>query len=187
MTQTMSPVKTLLAAGAAALFTLPAFADSKIMVTDAYARASGMMATAGAAFMQIENHGDEDDQLIDARSDIAKKVELHTHKIDDQGVAKMLHVPEGFTIPAGGMHALARGGDHVMFMGLNDTMEDGKMVTVTLVFEKAGEVIIEVPVDLQRKPMAGAMNGAMNGAMEGGMKMDHSNMGSGAMAPAPSN
>ena len=175
MTQTMTPVKTLLAAGAAALFALPAFADSKIMVNDAYARASGMMATAGAAFMQIENHGDEDDQLIDARSDIAKKVELHTHKIDDQGVAKMLHVPEGFTIPAGGMHALARGGDHVMFMGLNDKMEDGKMVTVTLVFEKAGEVTIEVPVDLQRKPMNGAM------------KMDHSKMGSGAMAPAASN
>ncbi len=167
----MTPMKTLLAAGAAALFTLPAFADSKIMVKDAYARASGMMATAGAAFMQIENHGDEDDQLIDARSAIAKKVELHTHEIDDQGVAKMLHVPEGFTIPAGGMHALARGGDHVMFMGLNDKMADGKMVTVTLVFEKAGEVTIEVPVDLQRK------------AMEGGeMKMDHGNMDSNAAA-----
>lgn len=171
----MTPMKTLLAAGAAALFALPAFADSKIMVKDAYARAAGLMATAGAAFMQIENHGDEDDQLIDARSGIAKKVELHTHKIDDQGVAKMLHVPEGFTIPAGGKHMLARGGDHVMFMGLNDKMEEGKMVTVTLVFEKAGEVTIEVPVDLQRKPMDGAMG-------DGAMKMDHGSMDSNAAA-----
>ncbi|UWQ07353.1 copper chaperone PCu(A)C [Aliiroseovarius crassostreae] len=162
----MSKLKTFLAAGACALVTLPAFADSKIMVQDAYARAAGMSAKAGAAFMQIMNQGDEDDQLIDARSDISKRVELHTHKIDDQGVAKMMHVPEGFTIPAGGMHALQRGGDHVMFMGLNGAMEQGDTVTVTLVFEKAGELVVEIPVDLNRDQMGGGM-----------MKMDHSNMG----------
>lgn len=165
----MSTFKTLLAATAATLITLPALADGHIMVKDAYARAAGMSAQAGAAFMQIMNHGTEDDQLIDARSDISKKVELHTHKIDDQGVAKMLHVPEGFTIPAGGMHELKRGADHVMFMGLNDTLEDGDKVTVTLVFEKAGEVVVEIPVDLKR------------GQMDGGMKMDHGTMDHGNM------
>lgn len=164
----MSKLKTLLIAGATALVTLPAFADGHIMVQDAYARAAGMSAKAGAAFMQIMNHGAEDDQLIDARSDISKRVELHTHKIDDQGVAKMLHVPEGFTIPAGGMHELKRGADHVMFMGLNGALEQGDTVTVTLVFEKAGEVVVEIPVDLKRGQM-------------GGMKMDHSKMGHGEM------
>ncbi len=167
----MSKLKMLLAAStvsAATLITLPALADGQIMVKDAYARAAGMSAKAGAAFMQIMNMGDTPDQLVDVRSDIATRVELHTHKIDDQGVAKMMHVPEGFAIPAGGMHALQRGGDHVMFMGLNQPLKDGDMVSVTLVFEHAGEVNVEIPVDNARSPM-------------GEMKMGHSGMGNGGM------
>ncbi len=140
--------KTFVFASAVALFAaMPAMAD--IVVKDAYARAANTMA--GAAFMVIENTGPEDDQLIDARSDVAKRVELHTHKDMGDGIMKMMHVEEGFAIPAGGEHALMRGGDHVMFMGLNGPMEQGDMVTVTLVFEKAGEIEVEIPVDLERK------------------------------------
>lgn len=154
----MSPIKTIIAAGAAALFTLPAFADSKIMIHDAYARASGMSAMAGAAFFEIMNTGDEDDRLISAVSDVAKRVELHTHKEDANGVMKMMEVEEGFVIPAGGMHMLKRGGDHVMFMGLNQPFEDGATVAVTLVFEKAGEMSVDIPVDLKRMPKGGHMD-----------------------------
>ncbi len=50
---------------------------------------------------------------------------------------------------------LARGGDHVMFMGLNEVLTHGDTINVTLVFEKAGEVAVEIPVDLERKPMHG--------------------------------
>ena len=134
-----------------------AFADSQIMVHDSYARAAGKMAKAGAAFMHIMNTGDADDRLIEARSPVAKKVELHTHKDLGDGVMKMVHVEEGFAIPAGGMHMLARGGDHVMFMGITETFDQGKMIPVTLVFEKAGEIEIEIPVDLERQPDHGAM------------------------------
>ncbi|SFK03443.1 copper chaperone PCu(A)C [Celeribacter neptunius] len=157
--------KTSLLAGlAACAFALPAFAD--ITIVDPYARSSGAMARAGAAFFIIENTGDEDDQLIDAKSDISKITELHTHKDMGDGVMKMLHVPEGFTIPANGSHALARGGDHVMFMGLLKPMNQGDTVTVTLTFEKAGDITVEIPVDLERQDSAMAM--PMDGT---GMKM----------------
>lgn len=146
-----------MAAVAAVALAAPAFAEN-IMVNDAYARVSSKAAKSGAAFMMIMNHGAEDDQLIDARSDIAKKVELHTHKESADGVMKMMHVPEGFAIPAGGSHMLMRGGDHVMFMGLTKSLEHGDVVTVTLVFEKAGEKTIDIPVDLERKPKHGQMN-----------------------------
>ncbi|MCB1368085.1 MAG: copper chaperone PCu(A)C [Rhodobacteraceae bacterium] len=147
--------------GTVATFALamPALAGD-ITVHDPYALSSGAMAQAGAAFMQIMNEGPEDDRLIDVRSDIAKMTELHTHEIDAQGVARMMKVEEGFVIPAGGMHSLQRGGDHVMFMGLTQALEHGDSVAVTLVFEKAGEMVIDVPVDLARKP-------------GGGMKMQH--------------
>ena len=156
-----------LAAVAATLFATAASAESIITVNDAYARSSGMSAMAGAAFMVITNTGDTDDQLIDARSDISAKVELHTHIMED-GIAKMRQVEGGFPIPAGSEHVLQRGADHVMFMGLNGAMEQGDIVTVTLVFREAGEITVDIPVDLERQPQGGQMNQG---------QMDHSNMG----------
>lgn len=140
---------------------LPAVAQD-IMVDGAYARASGMMAKAGAAFMVIHNHGAADDRLVKAASTIAQRVELHTHKEDANGVMQMLEVPEGFVIPAHGSHELARGGDHVMFLGLTQALEEGQTVSVTLTFEKAGDMVIEVPVQLAQggaMPMQGDMQG----------------------------
>lgn len=141
---------TLLAAATAAVLAVPAFAQPVISITDAYARAAGKMAMAGAAFMVIRNDGDEDDRLIDARSDVAKVVELHTHVAGDNGVMKMRRVEGGFPVPAHGEHVLKRGGDHIMFMGLKEPFEQGKVITVTLVFEKTGEMTVEIPVDLTR-------------------------------------
>ncbi|ETA50969.2 copper chaperone PCu(A)C [Ponticoccus alexandrii] len=139
---------TVMLTGLMAVLGMPVAAE--IVVKDAYARSSNAMA--GAAFMAIENTGPEDDRLIGAASDAAQRVELHTHRDMGGGVMKMLHVEEGFALPAGETHMLMRGGDHVMLMGLNGAMEQGDTVTVTLTFEKAGEQVVEIPVDLERKP-----------------------------------
>ncbi len=142
---------TLLATLAVTALSTAAFADSIISVEDGYARSSGMNAKAGAAFMVIRNTGDTGDRLVSAQSDVAARVELHTHKIDENGVAKMMQVEEGFAIPAGEAHMLQRGGDHVMFMGIKKPFEQGAKIPVTLVFEHAGEVRVEIPVDLERQ------------------------------------
>lgn len=147
----MSLKTTLLATLAAAALAVPALAEDAITVDDAYARSSGKAAKAGAAFMVIQNLGDTDDRLLGVTSDAAARVELHTHKINDDGVAQMMHVEDGFAIPAGEAHMLKRGGDHVMFMGLTHPFEQGATVPVTLIFEQAGEVQIEIPVDLERQ------------------------------------
>lgn len=152
----MSFKSTAIAAIALCSLALPAFA-ADIMIDDSYARASGKSSKSGAAFMILRNMGAEDDTLIDARSTAAKRIELHTHIEDANGVMAMREDKDGFPVPAGGMHALARGGDHVMFMGLNAPFEQGAMIPLTLVFEKAGEIEISVPVDLERKPNHGAM------------------------------
>jgi copper(I)-binding protein len=125
-----------------------------IMVDDAYARSSGKMAKAGAAFMTLHNHADRDDRLISVSSDAAKMVQLHTHLQSDDGVMKMRHVPEGFLVPANGMHMLIRGKNHVMFMGLTAPWEHGQSIPLKLIFENAGEIDIQVPIDLERKDTA---------------------------------
>ena len=132
--------------------TLPAFAGD-IVIHDAYARSSTPFAQSGAVFMEIMNKGETDDRLISAETEVSKKAELHTHIQNDDGVMKMRRVEEGFAIPAGGMHMLQRGGDHVMMMGLLQSLEHGQTITLRLVFEEAGELSVEVPVDLERKPV----------------------------------
>lgn len=165
-------LKTLLVAVAAALtLTVPAAAHDGVHINDATARAS---AASGAVFFEIENHQSDDDRLIGVASDAAERVELHTHSQDAAGVMQMRHVPEGFVVPGNGSHALVRGGDHVMMMGLRAPLKTGDVVNLTLTFEKAGEVELQVPVDNERTEAA-----------KGGMdhKMDHS----GHAMPAPTN
>ena len=123
----------------------------QIMISDAYARSSGPLAKAGAAYMKIMNHSDESDRLIGVQSDIAKKTEFHTHAMDANGVVKMLRIDGGIKIGAMKEHSLVRGGQHIMFMGLKQPFETGKIIPLTLLFEKAGEVSIEIFIDQDRK------------------------------------
>ncbi|MEM1360709.1 MAG: copper chaperone PCu(A)C [Pseudomonadota bacterium] len=144
----------------AATTALPSFAaDDGITIVEPYARASSPSAKSGAIFMMIHNDGAMPDRLIGAKSPAAQRVELHTHKENADGVMQMLEVEEGFAIPAGDNVMLARGGHHVMLMGLTQSLNNGDQVPLTLMFEKAGEVTLEVPVDLDRKPAAGSHGG----------------------------
>ncbi len=148
----MSIRSILLAACAALTLATPGFAGDSITITDPYIRSSTPTSPSGGAFMVIMNHGDTQDRLIGARSDIAKKVEIHTHIEGADGVMKMTKVEDGIVLEPGEMHSLKRGGDHVMFMGLTQELKQGDTVSVTLIFEKAGEVTVELPVDRERKP-----------------------------------
>jgi copper(I)-binding protein len=149
-------LKTTLLAGACAC--LPAIAAADMMVHDAYARSASAMAQSGAAFMEIMNMGDMDDRLIAASSDISARVELHTH-IMDGDVMRMVEVEDGFPVAAGETVMLERGGKHVMFLGLNQPLEQGDEVEVTLTFENAGDVTVMIPVDNERQPEMGHGHG----------------------------
>ncbi len=136
----------------AALFALPALADGTLIVSDAYARSTGPQAISGAAFLMLENTGTVDDRLIAIRTEAAKRAEIHAHLMDANGVIRMVQVEDGIALPAGAKHVLERGGDHIMLMGLTVPLEQGMTIPVTLIFETAGEVAVEIPVDLARKP-----------------------------------
>ena len=123
-----------------------------IEILDPYARASSPSAKTGAAFMGLENRSDADDRLIAARSDAARRVELHTHVETGDGILQMTQIEDGVLLPAGGSHHMKRGGDHVMLMGLTGPLEQGAEIVITLVFENAGEVEVTVPVDNERSP-----------------------------------
>jgi copper(I)-binding protein len=143
----MFALKALMTAGAVA-FALPASAEIRII--DPYIIVSSAMAHSAAAFFSIENTGTAEDHFASASANISAKVELHTHIEDANGVMQMVEVPQGWTIPAGGTHVLKRGSDHVMFLGLTAPIAHGDVVSVTLNFDRAGAIVVDIPVDLKR-------------------------------------
>lgn len=149
----MTRFKTLMAVALIGLpfMSLPALAHNGVHILDAYARVTG---TSGAIFLTIENHQDDDDRLLSAKTDAAEMAGLHTHIAATDGVMKMREVADGFLIPAYGDHALMRGGDHIMLMGLTRALKDGDMIHLTLTFERAGVVEMDVPVDNARQEAA---------------------------------
>ncbi len=131
-----------------------AAAHDGIRIEAPYARIIGASAKSGAIFMTILNHSIDDDRLIAASSDAAERVELHTHTVDANGVMRMGEVKDGFPIAGMETHMLDRGGDHIMLLGLTRAFAPGDMISLTLTFERGGDVTIEVPVDNDRQPEA---------------------------------
>ncbi len=125
----------------------PAFAQDivsgNLTISGAFARASPMMAQAGAGFMTITNAG-EADRLVAAESGASEIVELHTH-IEENGMMAMRKV-DAIDVPANGSVELKPGSFHVMFINLMDGLQEGGEVDAVLVFEKAGEVAVILPV-----------------------------------------
>jgi len=65
----------------------------------------------------------------------------------DGNVMRMREVEKGLEIPAGGSVTLAPGGFHLMMTGLKGPLKQGTSVPLTLVFEKAGRIDVELAVE----------------------------------------
>ena len=117
---------------------------SAIVVEGAWACLSPMMAGNGAAYMVIRNMGRTDDALIGAASDVAETVELHETTME--GDMAGMHPVEAIPVPAGGSVTLEPGGYHVMLIGLKQELQTGQMITLTLTFEKAGQITVQAEV-----------------------------------------
>jgi len=148
-------------------------------VHDVYARSNGQEGGSGAVFFMIHNNTATDDRLVAASAPVAQKVELHTHVESADGVMQMVQIEGGIALPGGEMHELARGGDHVMLLGLTQVLKDGDTFPLTLTFEQAGEVTVEAVVDNARKPGAGMMDHSGHGAGHGDGH-DHGQMSHGS-------
>jgi uncharacterized protein YcnI/copper(I)-binding protein len=115
-----------------------------LTLSGAFTRATLPNAPVGGGFVTIVNNGKDADRLVSASSDIAADTQIHEMKMDGE-VMKMRQLTDGVEIPAGGSVTLSPGGLHIMFMKLRDRITEGQDVKVTLTFEKAGSVEIDMP------------------------------------------
>ncbi|HUQ24559.1 MAG TPA: copper chaperone PCu(A)C [Burkholderiales bacterium] len=123
-----------------ALAAMPAFAQLRI--DDAWTRATAPGAKVGAGYMKISTT--VADRLIGAASPAAARVELHV--TSKQGDVMRMREVKAYDIPVGGSFALEPGGAHLMLVDLKAPLKEGARVPMTLRFERAGEVKVELAV-----------------------------------------
>ncbi len=124
---------------------VPAAKAGDLAVTDAWARAMLPGQPTGGGYFTVENHGQSADRLLSASSPAAGKVEFHEMKMQDS-IMVMRPVQGGLEIPAGGALALKPGGYHMMFIEVKAPFKAGESVAVTLQFQNAGKLELELPV-----------------------------------------
>lgn len=124
------------------------FAAEGIKIDHPWARPTVTTRQPAAVFFHLDNQSDKDDRLTGAKVDssIASGVELHTTR-NDEGVLRMRRLADGLAVPAGESVLVAPGGHHLMLFNLTEPLTEGKRFPITLTFEQAGDVIVEVVVE----------------------------------------
>jgi copper(I)-binding protein len=115
-----------------------------LTIQHAWSRATIGADRPGVLYVEITNGGAEDDALTGIATPAAGMPMLHETVVTD-GVASMPHAMS-VPVPAGAISKLAPGGFHGMLMGLTTALEEGESFPVTLTFERAGEVTVNVEV-----------------------------------------
>ena len=132
---------------AALLLAMPAAAQEvragDLSITRPWTRAAGQNGT-GAGFLAIANRGTAADRLVGASSPVARVTEIHTH-MREGDILRMRPVP-AIDIPPGETVTLQPGGFHLMLIGLKEPLIQGQTVPVTLRFERAGEVQVNLTI-----------------------------------------
>ena len=136
-------------ATAVSLLAVPSMAQDyklgSLEITTPWTRATAPTARTGGGFMTITNKGTTADKLVSARSTVSDKVEIHEMQMDGS-VMRMRELAKGLDIPPGATVMLKPGSYHIMFMELKAPLAKDAKVPVTLVFEKAGSIDVQLNV-----------------------------------------
>ncbi len=115
-----------------------------IVVTEPWARATTARMPNAAAYMTVSTCGAEPDRLISLSTTVAEMAHLHTSYVESE-ITKMAPV-EAIEIVPGEPTALEPGGLHVMLMGMKGALAVGSVFPMTLTFERAGTIEVQVTV-----------------------------------------
>jgi copper(I)-binding protein len=115
-----------------------------ISIEHPWARATPSGARTGAAYLMIVNHGSTVDRLMQASTPLAEQVQFH-QEIDDNGVMQMRELPT-VNIDPGASVTFKPSAMHIMIIGLKQQLKEGQTLPLTLQFEKAGKIDLQVPI-----------------------------------------
>ena len=141
---------------------LAACSGGDLTVKDAWARPA-LAGNNSAVYFVIDNPTNEDDTLLSVASNVSSIAEMHMtmavqgeqnmetdmeHDMESmpQGEVMTMVKQENVPVPKRGEVTFAPGGLHVMLIGVNGELIEGDRIEVTLNFEKAGPMTLQVPV-----------------------------------------
>ncbi|MBT3069691.1 copper chaperone PCu(A)C [Rhodomicrobium sp. Az07] len=120
------------------------YANKDIAIIHPWARPTPDAAGNAAVYVSLTNNTGAVDRLIGASSALAERVELHETVADD-GVIAMRPIGS-IALQPGTLTGLKPGEKHIMLVGLKTKLEEGKPFPLTLSFETAGDIPIELQV-----------------------------------------
>ncbi len=120
------------------------FRVGTVHIEHPWARATIGKGRVGVAYMHLKNSGDQGDKLIGAKTPVTEHASLHTHRMS--GDVMQMRPVDDIPIPTGGSVMLKPGGLHIMLMRLTRTLKKGEKFPLTLTFERAGTVTVEVAI-----------------------------------------
>jgi len=147
-----------------------------LRISGAFARATLPRAPVAGGYLTVSNSGTTDDRLLRAAATVSAEVQLHASSVEG-GIMRMRALSEGIVIPAGQSVELT-GAYHIMFVGLKHPLVEGTSFAVTLTFERAGSVGIDMPVAgfAASAPAAPEHGGMTHGTMHA-PSMEHGTSG----------
>jgi periplasmic copper chaperone A len=121
------------------------FARDGLEVGSPWARAALRATGNGGGYFTLANKGTVPDRLTGASSPAAERVELHGIKVEGSGL-RMRPLANGLALSPGTAFTLKPRGYHLLLVGLKAPLQEGTPLAVTLAFEKAGSLDIELVV-----------------------------------------
>lgn len=118
--------------------------SGEMAIENAWSRATIGANRPAVFYVAITNAGSSDDALIGIATPAASMPMLH-QTVVNEGIASMPHAMS-IPIAAGQSVQLAPGGYHGMLMGLTEALKVGDNFPMTLTFQNAGDVTINVEV-----------------------------------------
>ena len=116
---------------AAALFLLGSqVARADLLIRDGHVRAPIPGTTSTAAYMTLQNSGDEAVSVTGVTTAAAERATLH-NSMNHNGMLHMMGM-DSINVPAGSIVELKEGGMHVMLEGPAATLQPGTTVELTL-------------------------------------------------------
>jgi copper(I)-binding protein len=116
----------------------------------------------GAAYLKVlENGGTSAERLLGATTPVADHVEIHTMAVDAKGVMRMREIDGIALAPNARVEMKPGTGMHLMLVGLKAPLKAGTSFPMTLRFERAGHVDVNVVVQAPKPgdaPMASHMH-----------------------------
>jgi copper(I)-binding protein len=121
------------------------YSAGELQIAHPWSRALPANAAAGAAYFVVHNQGKTADRLLSASTPRAAQTEIHT--MLQLGEVMKMQKLDSVGIPAGGEAKFAPGGTHLMLFGLQKPLVAGERFPLTLQFEQAGKVEVEVSIE----------------------------------------